>query len=252
MHFLFNIKGLISKVILMLFCLSTMAAHAQAPGEIAQDEPDRKIKGRKAWFLCTSIPESVKNPVLVMTGGKIHEITLSIRNMSDPFPVSGDGVVQIVKEVDNPQKPGAVIYDALSESKIPDHIQQALIILVPSSQKEGFKPIFNSKVLDLNGFNGGDYLYLNLTPRMVGIVLGDSRSVLKPWDLMVQTNREIKSATNKVLSLHYQSPDDGKWKLIVATTVVVQPTRREICVFHWDEKTERIDYRGATFPLEVE
>jgi len=51
--------------------------------------------------------------------------------------------------------------------------------------------------------------------------------------------------------MHYYLAAEKKWKMITSTTVVVQPTRREICVFSWDAKRKRIDYQGATFPIEV-
>lgn len=250
---------IISKAFPVIFSLITMFAQAQDSNDVTEgsNEPVpgeimKKITGRKAWFLCTAIPENVQNPVSVMVEDKIHEVTLSIRNMSDPFPVRGEGIVKIVKEVPNPEKPNSFIFEVLAEAKVPDHIDKALIILVPAIQKEGRKLLFMSKVLDLKDFKGGDYLYLNLSPKNIGITLGEERSVLKPGELKIQNNREVTAAVNKVFSIHYQSPEEDKWKMIVATTIVVQPTRREICILHWDEKAGRVDYRGATFPVETE
>jgi hypothetical protein len=225
---------------------------AQEAKEAAQAEPAKKITGRKAWFLCTAIPDDLQNPVSVMIDENIHQVTLSIRHMSDPFPVRGEGIVKIVKEIPNPENADATIYQTLAQSQVPDHIQNALIILVPLPKNNSQKQVFGSKVINLNNFKGGDYLYLNLSPVQVGITLGENRSVLKPGETKIQENRDIANATNKMISLHYQSIKDEKWKLIVASTVVVQPTRREICIFHWDEKADRIDYRGATFPVEIE
>lgn len=236
---------------LLLFSQQSISAHAQEEAQPA-GEVAEKVTGRKAWFMCTDIPNDLPNPVSVLVQEKIHEVTLSIRHMSDVFPVRGDGTVRIVREVPNPAKPDTLMYEALAQAKVPDNVEKALIILVPSQKKAGSGLIFSSKVLDLQSFRGGDYLYLNLSPRKIGITLGANRHVLQPGELKIQDNREIQSATNQVLSLRYQAPGNDTWKLIVATTVVVQPTRREICVFHWDEKSQRIDYRGATFPVEIE
>lgn len=237
--------------------LSLMFSNAQDEPIFPQDDKEPapahvKIDGRKAWFLCTSIPEDVRNPVSVMVQEKIHQVTLSIRHMSDPFPIRGDGSVKIVKEIPNPNKEGEIIFQTLAQAMVPEQVQQALIILVPSPKGDDRKSAFFSKVLDLKDFRGGDYLYLNLSPMRVGITLGDVRSVLLPGEMKIQENRDIKQATNKIVSMHYQSPHETKWKMIVASTVVVQPTRREICIFHWDEKAARMDYRGATFPLEID
>ncbi len=260
---------IVNKALPVIFVFITMLAQAQQTDETAQNldqavqeakevtqsEPMKKITGRKAWFLCTAIPEDLQNPVSVMVEEKIHQVTLSIRNMSDPFPVRSEGIVKIVKEIPNPDKTdksNPTIYQTLAQSQVPDHIQNALIILVPTPKNNGQKLVFGSKVINLDDFKGGDYLYLNLSPVQVGITLGENRSVLKPGEMKIQENRDIANATNKMISLHYHSTKDDKWKMIVASTVVIQPTRREICIFHWDEKADRIDYRGATFPVETD
>ncbi len=237
----------------LLICVPlTMSIHAQDTDEVDQEKPAEKIKGRKAWFLCTEIPDDIDNPVSVMAGEKIQQVTLSIRHVSDPFAVRGEGIVRLVKEIPNPENPDVTAYQTLVESKVPKDIENALIILVPAPDQKNGKAAFLSKVLDLNSFKGGDYLYLNLSPRKVGILLGDSRSVLEPGAMKIQENRQIKAATNLVMSLHYESQEKDEWKMIVATTVVVQPTRREICIFHWDAKQSRMDFRGATFPVEID
>jgi hypothetical protein len=45
----------------------------------------------------------------------------------------------------------------------------------------------------------------------------------------------------------FQSPSDAVW--LSASTVVLQSTRREICIFSWDAGLERVDYHGITFPV---
>ena len=241
-------------LLLVIFTFITSPSHAQNAEEGVDPVtgPPPKISGRKAWILCTAIPYGVPNPASVMVGEEIHQITLSIRHMSDPFPVRGDGIVRMVKQVPNPDQPDVPAYETIAQATVPKNVEKALIILAPKPSNDGTKLVYISKVLDLKDFKGGDYLYLNLSPRSVGVTLGEVRHVLKPGELKIQGNREITAATNKMFSMHYHSPEEDKWKMIVATTVVVQPTRREICIFHWDAKQSRIDYRGATFPVEMD
>jgi hypothetical protein len=37
--------------------------------------------------------------------------------------------------------------------------------------------------------------------------------------------------------------------MLSASTIVLQSTRREICIFSWDVSLERVDYHGITFPV---
>ena len=236
------------KANLILLVLTAAMAMGQ-PGTAAEVIPERpKIQGRKAWIMCTSIPEKVPNPVSVLVDGEVHKITLSIRHMSDPFPIRGDGAVRLIKTVPDPKQEGKMTFDVLAQAVVPKTTQEALIIMAPAPSDS--KHAFQCKVLDLKEFQGGDYMYLNLSPRKIVITLGEEKQPLEPGSLEIQTNREIRKATNTPLSFHYFSENENKWKLITATTVVVQPTRREICVFSWDSERERIQFKGATFPVE--
>ena len=38
--------------------------------------------------------------------------------------------------------------------------------------------------------------------------------------------------------------------MISASTIVLYPKRREICIFSWDTRFNRIAYHGLTFPVE--
>jgi hypothetical protein len=48
----------------------------------------------------------------------------------------------------------------------------------------------------------------------------------------------------------YFHPVENEWKMLSASTVGIMPTRREICIFSYDERFKRIDYHGITFPVE--
>ena len=198
--------------------------------------------------MCTAIPDKVPNPASVLIDGEVHKVTLSVRHMSDPFPIRGDGTVRLINPIVDAERPGKMTFETLALAQVPKTVQQALIIMAPAGPKSPHA--FQCKVLDLKDFQGGDYMYLNLSPRKMVVTLGEEKKALEPGSLEIQTNREVKKATNTPLSFHYYSESAKKWRLITATTVVVQPTRREICVFTWDHKHSRIHFKGATFPIE--
>ncbi len=52
------------------------------------------------------------------------------------------------------------------------------------------------------------------------------------------------------LSYNYRLPQEKEWKNITSSTVVVMPTRREICIFSADPEYGSITYHGVTFPVE--
>ncbi|MBT8045146.1 MAG: hypothetical protein KJO79_09370 [Verrucomicrobiae bacterium] len=201
--------------------------------------------------MCTSIPDGVDNPAKILVEDKLHELTLSIRHMSEPFPIRGEGRVRIVKPLPfDPGKPDEPLYLTLAETLVPKGLTKALIILNPDPNPNKGSPVFKCRVLDLAEFEGGDYLYLNLSPTNILVVLGKERIPLRPGALRIQRNRGLAGPQNTPLSFFRYEMKEKQWKLIVATTVVVQPTRREICVFKWDPKYKRVDFQGATFPVD--
>ena len=235
-----------TQLILLVISAAMVMGQTAPAADTIEELP--KVTGRKAWFMCTSIPDKVPNPTSVLVDGQIHKVTLSVRHMSNPFPIRGDGTVRLVNPVADPDQPGKMTYDILAQAVVPKTVQEALIIMAPADAKSAHA--FQCKVLDLKDFRGGDYLYLNLSPRKIVVTLGEEKKPLEPGSLEIQTNREIGKATNTPLSFHYYSEKHKTWRLITATTVVVQPTRREICVFSWDSKYNRIHFKGATFPVE--
>ncbi|MEZ7956228.1 MAG: hypothetical protein QMC23_06155 [Rubritalea sp.] len=231
--------------LIALFMLGS-ALHAQEP---EQQEEGEKKAGRLAWFIATHIPKDLDTPVMVMIGTKLTEVTLSKRSPSQPVKIPKDGVIKIVKEVPNPEKPDESILLTLAEARISEDVKKAMIILVPTGKQEGSSLIFRSKVKDLAGFRGGESLYINLSKMNVAVRLGGKDIALKPGDIKVHSATRVKKPTNMAISYHYMHPVKKDWELISASTVVMRPTRREICIFSWDTRFKRLNYHGVTFPV---
>ena len=218
----------------------------------AQEKDDGQPKtpaGRITWFVATSIPDDLENPVSVMAGTQITEVTLSNRSTSDPIKVPADGIIRMVRKVENPQDPAKPTYVTLAQALVPEGVSKSLIILGANPKKEGSDLVFLTKVQDLAGFKGGDYLYMNLTTLNVAVQLGKEKIGLKPGESSIFDGKSSGRATNIDVSYYFMDPAVKDWKLINSSTMVQLPTRREICIFSWDPRYERVNCSGITVPV---
>jgi hypothetical protein len=207
-----------------------------------------KTTGRLAYFIHTQLPEGLENPVTVKSAKDVVRVTLNKRLASDPVSIPGDGILRLVREEPNPEKPGEPMWITLAEARIAEGVQQALVILVPLAKPvEG--RLFATRVQNLADFKGGDWMFINLTRAEIGIELGENKIAVKSGGFSIRTNRDLPDATNMEFSYNYRLPGEEDWKLLTASTAVVMPSRREICVFSTNPLNGRISYNGITFPV---
>lgn len=227
-----------------LYLLAAVSLILSLPSQ-AQQEP-RKAHGRLAYFVCTGIPKDLENPVNVQLGKKVVQLQLLKRMASKPVKIPADGIIRIVRKSQDPEQSK---YTAIAQTKIPEGINKALVILTPlKTPKNGI--IFNTEVQDLKSFSGGDYLYLNLSPVNIAVDMGNQKIGIKPSSSKTYHSKSLSKSTNIATRYSYYHPKKKKWKILSASTVVLRPTRREICVFSWDDRLQRVDYHGVTFPVE--
>ncbi|MFK7911148.1 MAG: hypothetical protein AB8F34_11205 [Akkermansiaceae bacterium] len=229
--------------------VSVLTCPLSAQNPSGNESGDRKLRGRLAWIVATGIPDDIDNPVTVQIGKDLKKVTLSKRSPSLPIKIPQSGIIRIVKQVPNPEHPDEPMWITLGQAKISEDVKKAMIILVPIQPKKGSSLIFHTTVKDLAGFRGGDSLYINLSKIEVAVRLGEKALKLNPGDIKVHSARGVTKPTNTPISYHYMHPVKKKWSLISASTVVIRPTRREICIFSWDTKFKRLNYHGVTFPV---
>lgn len=230
--------------ILAITCLLAIPAIT-----ITHAQEEQRTGGRQVWFAASSIPDGLDNPMRVLIGEKIQEVTLSTRMASEPVRISADGLVRIVREIPDPANASETIFQDVARAAVPEGVREALIMLIPRAEPTPAGIIFHTVVQDLAQFGGGDYMFLNLTQLPVAVQLGDKRVPLRPGQTTITKPDALREPRQASISYHFQEPDEGEWRLISASTVVLMPTRREICVFSWDERYDRINYRGITFPV---
>ena len=235
------------KIILAALLLS-LSAPLSLVGQEEEEAEERKPTGRLAWFVATVIPDDLENPVQVMTGTELTEVTLSKRMASNPVKIPVDGIIRIVRPAENPDDPEKPPYITLAQARVPEGVSKALIILVPAKKTESGL-VFNTKVQDLAKFKGGDYMYLNLTPVNIAVELGNTKIGLKPKDAKIYEAPVLSKSTNVPVRYNYYHEEQQKWKMLSASTITLRPTRREICIFSWDPRYQRVDYHGITVPV---
>jgi hypothetical protein len=235
-------KYLLLNLWIIMFFPSSVFGQNEEPSE------DLEIKGRVAWFVYTSMPEGLENPVSIMSGDKISEVTLSKRSPSNPVKIPADGILKIVRKVENADKLEKPSYQILAQALVPEGISKALVILVPAA-KNTSGLIFQTKVKDLETFKGGDSMYLNMTNLKVGVKLGESNILINPGENKIHKSTNNSEPTNVAVSYSYFHPEKNEWKVLSASTIVLYPTRREICIFSWDPRFKRMDYHGITLPF---
>ena len=235
----------------IFFCLwigfsATTPLTAQDDGNAGALQP-KQPKGRLAWFIYTSVPEGLENPVSVMSGTDISQVVLSKLSPSDPVKISADGIIRIVREVKNPKDPQKPEYLTLAKATVPETISNALIILIPAA-KNSSGLLFQTKVQDLAGLRGGDSAFLNMTKLKIGIELGKAKIQVEPGEIKVHNPLEGSKSVSLPIRLSYFHTERNKWNMITASTVALYSTRREMCIFNWDAQFNRVDFESITLP----
>ena len=217
-----------------------------AQSDSGSDRP--RTPGRSAWFACTSIPDGLDNPAKLLGGDKLTEIELPRYMTSDPVKIPPDGILRIVREVPDPANPEKPKYLVLAEARIPEHMRQALIILVPLAEPKG-DLLFKTKIQDLAGFKGGDRLYINLSDTPVRVKLGNTKLTVAPKKANIYESPALAKPTNISIMYEFYHPEHKKWRMLSASTVVLRPTRRKICIFNNGTRLGNIKKHAILFPV---
>ena len=217
---------------------------AQGAGTDGRDS----ARGRQAWIIAVSLPEGMANPVEIKAGGETSELTLSKRSIGQPVRIPEDGVIRLVGDIPNPEDPDKSFRGTLAQARIPETVEDALVILIPlHAPTDQF--LFDVKVEDLADFKGGDTLYLNTSPWEVQVESRGENLQLGTGEVRIDASPRPPKEESISVTYRFMDPRKQAWRSLGTSLVVVLPTRREICFFSWNARFERIDYHGVTFPV---
>jgi hypothetical protein len=211
----------------------------------------KREAGRSAWFACTSIPDGLENPVKVMAGEEITDLELPEYMASKAVKIPEDGILRIVRVKPDPENPEKQKILVLGQVKIPNGVRQALIILAPLPKPDG-DLIFQASVQDLADFKGGDRLYINLSDTDIAVQLGKAAVAVPARQAKIYSAPKLAKATNVPIMYKFYHPERKEWKMLTASTVVLRPTRREICIFNNGTRIGNIKKHKILFPVQSE
>jgi len=100
--------------VIIVYLLLVSCSHTLFAQEAAT-EPKKEPAGRTACFVAASIPDDLENPVKVMLGKEVKEMTLSKRMASDPFKIPADGLISIIRRLDRPDPVTKLDYTILAQ-----------------------------------------------------------------------------------------------------------------------------------------
>ena len=232
-----------------LFCICLLfSAFLPLAGQDNPGDAAKREAGRLVWFVYTAMPEGVKNPVKVLGGKEITEVKLDAYMASEPVKIPDDGIIRIVRDIPAPEIGGKTKYAVLAEAKIPESVRKALIILAPMAKPEG-DLLFQAKVQDLASFKGGDRLFINLSDTNIGVKIGDTAVAVPAKQANIYSSPKLGEPANMPIIYNYYHPEQKKWKLLTSSTVVIMPTRREICIFNNGRRLGKIEKHSILFPV---
>lgn len=219
---------------------------------IAQDSSrDSNEEKRLAWFVQTSIPEEVENPVKILTGGEIQVLTLYDSVASQPVPFSEDGIIRIVKESPDPD-PNAkdkISYITLAKAVIPKGVGRALVIMTPATKPSKDGALFLTKVQALDRFKGGDFMYINLSDSRIGVEIGNNKKLVNPGGLEILSVAATKDAESIPYRYSYFQSNKQRWMPLNASMTIASMMQREVFIFSVSQQSGRIRCKGITFPV---
>lgn len=230
------------------FCCMTLVVATCLSAQPALPGEDKEPR-RRAWVVVANTPESLANPLPVMSGGKVHEVRLHPREIGDPIPVDKNGAIRVVKAITKPN--GEIAYEDLARCVMAEGVREALIVLVAKEEdEEGL--LFKSKVIDLSKFKEGGCLYVNLVKTKIGITIGEEKATVPPGGMEFINLPGDQKAVVKPIRFFYEIPKkaedkEAEWKLMTASRMAIYRSRREICIFFYDKEIENVNFRGIHF-----
>jgi len=188
------------------------------------------------------------NPLSVMGAKSVTQLMLSKLSPSDPVKIPADGILRIVRRIENPKDPQKPEYLTPAQATVPKAVTDAIVILMPVA-KNSNGLLFRTKVQDLAAFKGGDTMFLNMTNLKIGVELGKAKIEVEPGQANIHNPLGASKSVSLPIRLSYFDPVRKEWAMITASTVALYSSRADMCIFNWDARFSRVDYESITFPV---
>lgn len=169
-----------------------------------------------------------------------HEIRLSNANILGPFKTVLDDEANVTLRTQQTKEGDqTTIYPAFARAKVPDHIKEPLIILVPVAGDQAYQALVVDR--SLSKFPKGSYKLVNLSPRDIRGLVGKT-TINAPPKKITTFNPSVN--TEELLDVRFQFRGPQDWKTFGRTRWVNEKEKRSFLFAYLDPKTKRMKIRG--------
>ena len=186
-----------------------------------------------------SYAEDHKTVYLLNDEGAAVEIALSTARMVGPYHTLLDAGSDVILRSKKETEEGALTYPPVAQAKLPSHIKEPVMILVPSSESLPYKSVIIDRSLER--FPLGSYLLINLSPMEVRGLVGSSQVVVSAESV---TAIVPSSEDEDLLDVHFEYQRPKGWKTFARTRWVNETDKRSLLLAHLDPKTTRMKIKG--------
>lgn len=217
-------------------CMGRGYAQQVAP-EAERTAGVRFIFGR----LTGDAPASLDMP-LDGDGRRVATVPLSQRTPSGYLPMPAGREIRLGVMPTDPAKP--FVCQAMEVR--PEGAKRLLGILVPGTGAAGNGPRFQIKLVDEDLFRPGDFHFINLTPYEFGVSFDGSQFKIGGNTQETYHPKVLEEARNAAVMVSFRAGETAAWQVMTRSTWRLRPTRKELCLFQWDEENQRPALRGLT------
>lgn len=213
-------------------------------------DPTHRSKARRSGirFVCTALPEGSPSElelILDSEGEKTVMVPLYRRKPGDYLPLPQGSEIKLgLTNGDS----GFVVH---AVGKKPSAARKLLAILVPNSSKseKPATPGFRMHVIDESEFRLGDFYFINLTPLEFAVKFDGTQFKIGKYGRKRHEPAKLNEPRNSPVLIAFRPPEatsQTDWLPITRSTWRLRPTRKEICIFYWDEQSRRPAIKGLT------
>lgn len=229
-------------VLLPLFALiARVQAGEAAPPELSAPAaaPAASVEHSEVFVYAIAYAEGLQTVYLTSGKGESSEIALSTANVRGPYLTVLDARSNIILRSKQENEEGAIIFPPIAQVRLPDHIKEPLMILMPSTGNQPYEALIIDR--SLGSFPMGSYLLINLSPMDIRGMVGSNEVVVSSESV---TAIIPSSVDEDLLDVHFQYERPTGWRTFARTRWVNDKNKRSLLLTYLDPKTKRMKIRG--------
>ncbi len=238
-----NIKRIIIGVSL-IFIVTTFKAVGQTRERLNKTT-------HTVWFACiTELKGGLSSPISIVSDKRKFQVELPNFQVSESVKLKS-GNFRITRSLPKTFELEEIKRLTLCKVKIPANMSRALVLLQPIVDSKG-RSSYTAKVQRMSNFKGGDRLYVNLSDYEMKVSIGAKTVRVAPSRSAMYGAPDLHNESKSVPIMHELfHPKKKKWIKAFASTTVLRPKRRRICVFRNGRRMAKIKKHYLLFTVAV-